>query len=71
MSLLVLLEAWRKRSQQYATFSAIIGMKDGNKQEEERKERVEKSLWLWVLMCAKAAPCPPAHNCRLLASHTI
>jgi len=48
MSLLVLLEAWRKRSQQYATFSAIIGMKDGNKQEEERKERVEKSLWLWV-----------------------
>ncbi len=59
MSLCVLLlEAWRKMSLQYVTFSAIIRTEEGNGQEEEKKEegREEKSLWLWVWLCAKAAP---------------
>lgn len=43
MSLLVLLqEAWKKTSQQYATFSAIIRKKEWNGQEEEKKERKSK-----------------------------
>ncbi len=39
MSLCVLLlEAWRKMSLQYVTFSAIIRIEEGNGQEEEKKE---------------------------------
>ncbi len=39
MSLCVLLlEAWRKMSLQYVTFSAIIRTEEGNGQEEEKKE---------------------------------
>lgn len=63
MSLLVLLqEAWRKTSQQYATFSAIIRKKEMGRRRKRKREKVssrEEPLAVDLNVCQSSAmSCP-------------